>query len=57
MKALLALLTLLLTIALSFSIGIAAGYAAICGILNAFAGNREAAVSVAQATPVHTIGD
>ena len=31
--------------------------AAICGILNAFAGRREVAVSVAQAAPVHTIGD
>ncbi len=57
MKALLALLTLLLTIGLAFCIGIGAGYAAICGILNAFAGRREVAVSVAQAAPVHTIGD
>ncbi len=47
----------MLTIGLAFCIGIGAGYAAICGILNAFHGRREAAVAVAQATAVHTVGD
>jgi hypothetical protein len=57
MKALLALLTLLLTISLAFCIGIGAGYAAICGILNAFADRRETAPGVAQAAAAHSAGD
>ena len=47
----------MLTIGLAFCIGIGAGYAAICGILNAFHGRREATSSVAQATVATTIGD
>ena len=57
MKALLASVTLLLTIGLSICIGIGAGYAAICGILNAFNGRREQTAAAAQLAPTPTIGD
>ena len=57
MKALLASAALLLTIGLSICIGIGAGYAAICGILNAFNGRREHAAAAAQLAPTPTVGD
>jgi hypothetical protein len=57
MKALFASSVLLLTIALAFCIGIGAGYAAVCGILNAFSGRREKALATAQAAPVAGVGD
>ena len=55
MRALFASVVLLATIGLSFSLGIGAGYAAICGILNAFHDRREKATSAAQLAP--TVGD
>jgi hypothetical protein len=57
MRALLASAVLLLTIGLSISIGIGAGYAAICGILNAFGNRRDKAVATAQLAPHPTVGD
>ena len=57
MKALLASSVLLVTILLAFCIGIGAGYAAICGILNAFSDRREKALATAQAAPVPGVGD
>jgi hypothetical protein len=54
MKALLASTVLLVTIGLAFCIGIGAGYAAICGILNAFGQRREEATAVAQLAPTPT---
>lgn len=57
MKALLASSVLLLTIGFAFCVGIGAGYAAICGILNAFSGRRDDTATVAQATPATTLGD
>jgi hypothetical protein len=57
MKALFASAILLLTVGLAISLGIAAGYAAICGILNAFNGRREKATAVAQLAPTPSVGD
>ena len=57
MKALLASAALLLTIGLSICIGIGAGYAAICGILNAFNGRRQHTAAAAQLAPTPSIGD
>jgi hypothetical protein len=57
MKALFALITLLFTIGLAFCIGISAGYAAICGILNAFSGRREKTTAAAQVATAPTVGD
>jgi hypothetical protein len=57
MKALFALTTLLFTIGVAFCIGIGAGYAAICGILNAFSGRREKTAGVAQVATAPTVGD
>jgi hypothetical protein len=55
MKALLASTIVLATIGLAFSIGIGAGYAVICGILNAFSHQRDKATAAAQLAP--TVGD
>jgi hypothetical protein len=57
MKALFALITLLFTIGLAFCIGIGAGYAAICGILNAFSSRREKMGATAQIATAPTVGD
>ncbi len=54
MKALLASSALLVTILLTIGIGVGAGYAAICGILNAFGHRREKAAAAALAP---SIGD
>ncbi len=56
MKALLASAIVLATIGLAFSFGIGLGYAAICGILNAFSHQRDKAIAAsAQLAP--TVGD
>ncbi len=57
MKTLFASTVLLMTIALAFCIGIGAGYAAICGILNAFSGRREQALVASEAAAAPTLGD
>ena len=57
MQALLASLVLLLTIGLAICIGIGAGYAVICGILNAFGAQREKRQALAQVVTVPTLGD
>ena len=57
MKALLASLVLLMTIGLAISIGIGAGYAAICGILNAFSGRRQKTAVAAELAPNPSVGD
>lgn len=57
MKALLASFVLLMTIGLAISIGIGAGYAAICGILNAFSGRREKITAAAELAPTPSVGD
>jgi hypothetical protein len=57
MKALLASTVLLLTIGIAFCIGIGAGYAAICGILNAFSGRREKSASAGQIAAEPSLGD
>ncbi len=46
-----------MTIGLAICIGIGAGYAAICGILNAFAGRREKAETATQVAPAPSLGD
>lgn len=57
MKALFASFILLTTVALAIAIGIGAGYAAICGILNAFSARRDKAVATAQVAALPTVGD
>jgi hypothetical protein len=57
MKALFASAILLFTIGLAISIGVAAGYAAICGILNAFSGRREQTTAAAELAPTPSVGD
>ncbi len=57
MNALVAASVLIVTIGVAICIGIGAGYAAICGILNAFSDRREKALSAAQAAPLPTVGD
>ena len=57
MKALFASAVLLLTVGLAIAMGIAAGYAAICGILNAFNGRRETASVAAELAPTPSVGD
>ncbi len=52
MKALLASSALFLTILTTIGIGVGAGYAAICGILNAFGRRREKTASQALAPSV-----
>jgi len=57
MNALLAASVLMVTIVLAICIGIGAGYAVICGILNAFGGRREKSLVAAEAAPAPTVGD
>ena len=57
MKAILGSMALLVTIAISFSIGIGAGYAVICGILNAFGSRRGDAPAASQVATAHSLGD
>jgi hypothetical protein len=57
MKALFASAVLLLTIGLAISIGVGAGYAAICGILNAFSDRREKTSATAELAPTPSVGD
>ncbi len=57
MNALLAASVLIFTIGIAICIGIGAGYAAICGILNAFSARREQALTAVEAAPAPTVGD
>ena len=57
MKALLASSILLATIGLAICIGIGAGYATICGILNAFGSRRAKSEATGQIATAPTLGD
>ena len=57
MKALLASSVLLVTIGFAICIGIGAGYAIICGILNAFGSRREKTETASQVAAAPSLGD